>query len=39
MAKQGYEIPPPRRGDADMPSLWDAPTEPTIEPAAEPPPE
>ena len=39
MAKQGYEIPPPRRGDADMPSLWDAPTEPATEPAAEPPPE
>src|SRR6476661_2558983 len=24
LAKLGYEIPPPRRGDADMPSLWDA---------------
>src|SRR4051812_6292625 len=25
LARLGYEIPPPRRSDADMPSLWDAP--------------
>src|SRR4051794_5781806 len=25
LAGLGYEIPPPRRGDADMPSLWEAP--------------
>ena len=23
LAKQGYEIPPPRRGEADMPGFWD----------------
>ncbi len=29
LAKLGYEIPPPRRGDPDMVGLWDpAPTEP-----------
>ena len=41
LAKLGYEIPPPRRGDPDMPSLWDAPVEPSsvvpspADPAAE----
>ena len=24
LAALGYEIPPPRRSDADMPSLWEA---------------
>jgi Holliday junction DNA helicase RuvB len=28
LAGLGYEIPPPRRGDPDMVSLWDNPTEP-----------
>ena len=27
LATLGYEIPPPRRGDPDMPSLWDAPAD------------
>jgi Holliday junction DNA helicase RuvB len=25
LSSLGYEIPPPRRGDAGMPSLWDEP--------------
>ena len=33
LAGLGYEIPPPRRGDPDMVSLWDsAPREPELEP-------
>jgi Holliday junction DNA helicase RuvB len=26
LAKHGYEIPPPRRGEPDMPGFWDDPT-------------
>jgi Holliday junction DNA helicase RuvB len=37
LAGLGYEIPPPRRGDPDMVSLWDsAPREPELEPEPEP---
>ena len=37
LAGLGYEIPPPRRGDPDMVSLWDsAPREPELEPGPEP---
>jgi hypothetical protein len=28
LAKLGYEIPPPRRGEPDMPGFWDVPAEP-----------
>jgi Holliday junction DNA helicase RuvB len=27
LARLGYEIPPPRRSEADMPSLWEAPAD------------
>jgi Holliday junction DNA helicase RuvB len=37
LAGLGYEIPPPRRGDPDMTSLWDtAPVQPGPEPASAP---
>jgi Holliday junction DNA helicase RuvB len=32
----GYEIPPPRRSDPGMPSLWDEPVDPAAD-AAQPP--
>jgi len=35
LARLGYEIPPPRRGDSDMPSLWDAPPDPGDEGAGQ----
>src|SRR5439155_13754050 len=34
-ARLGYEIPPPRRGDSDMPRLWGAPPDPGDEGAGQ----
>jgi hypothetical protein len=28
LARLGYDVPPPRRGEADQPALWDGATEP-----------